>query len=56
MGNLSAAHRMRDLADVQDLIAALGLPLELADQLNASVRDEYRRLWETARPGDEGAV
>ncbi|HJW82815.1 MAG TPA: hypothetical protein VJ754_00795 [Anaerolineae bacterium] len=53
---LSAAHRLRDLADVQDLIAALGLPLELADQLDASVRDEYRRLWETARPGEAGEV
>ena len=53
---LSAAHRLRDLADVQDLIAVLDLPLELADQLDASVRDEYRRLWETARPGDAGEV
>jgi hypothetical protein len=46
---LSAAHRLRDLADVQDLIAVLGLPLDLAERLDASVRDEYRRLWETAR-------
>ncbi|HKZ85687.1 MAG TPA: methyltransferase domain-containing protein [Anaerolineae bacterium] len=53
---LSAAHRLRDLADVQDLIAALDLPLDLADRLDASVRGEYRRLWEAARPADETGV
>jgi len=45
---LSATHRMRDLADVQDLIMALNLPLELKDQLDKSVRLEYRRIWEAA--------
>ena len=43
---LSAPHRLKDLADVQELIARLKLPLDLADQIDASVRDEYRRLWE----------
>ena len=42
---LSAAHRLRDLADVQDLIIVLDLPLDLADRLDASVRGEYSRLW-----------
>ncbi len=42
---LSAPHRLKDLADVQELIARLKLPLELAKNLDASVRDEYRRLW-----------
>jgi hypothetical protein len=50
---LSAAHRLRDLADVQDLIAVLDLPLDLADRLDASVQDEYRRLWEAARSAPE---
>jgi len=45
---LSATHRMRDLADVQDLIIALNLPLELKDKLDESVRAEYRRIWEAA--------
>ena len=45
---LSATHRMRDLADVQDLIMALNLPLELKDELNISVRPEYQRIWEAA--------
>jgi hypothetical protein len=45
---LSAIHRMRDLADVQDLIMALNLPLELMDKLNESVRPEYQRIWEAS--------
>ena len=46
---LSAPHRLKDLADVQELIARLKLPLELAENLDASVRDEYRRLWQNAQ-------
>jgi hypothetical protein len=48
---LSAPHRLRDLADVQDLIALLGLPPALADRLNPSVQAAYRELWEKARAG-----
>ena len=43
---MSASHRLRDLADVQDLITRLGLPLTLADQLDPSVQAAYRDLWE----------
>lgn len=46
---LSAPHRLKDLADVQDLIRLLGLPIELGESLDASVREEYRRLWQTVR-------
>jgi hypothetical protein len=46
---LSAGHRLRDLADVQDLIVALELSEDLADSLDPSVRNEYRRLWNLAR-------
>ena len=46
---LSAAHRLRDLADVQDLIIVLNLPLELRERLDESVRAEYTRMWEAAR-------
>jgi len=42
----SAPHRLRDLADVQDLIARLGLPLVLADRLDPSIQAAYRDLWE----------
>ena len=38
----SAPHRRRDLADVQDLIRARGLPLGLTEHLDTSVRDLYR--------------
>jgi hypothetical protein len=48
---LSAPNRLRDLADVQDLIIALDLPLELEEKLDASVRAEYRRLWEAGQIG-----
>lgn len=51
---LSAAHQLKDLADVQELIAALKLPLELGEQLNESVRAEYRRLWEAAQGANSG--
>jgi hypothetical protein len=50
---LSAPHRMRDLADVQDLIMALNLPLLLKDKLNESVRLEYQRIWEAANTGPQ---
>jgi hypothetical protein len=45
---LSAPHRMRDLADVQDLITKLGLSRSLAEDLDPSVRDEYLRMWDAA--------
>jgi len=52
---LSAAHRMHiDLADVQRLIEEIGLPSDLAEKLDPSVRSEYRRLWELAQRRKEG--
>jgi hypothetical protein len=45
----SAPHRLRDLADVQDLIVRLELPLALANRLDASVQEAYRDLWEKAQ-------
>jgi hypothetical protein len=46
---LTAPHRLRDLADVQDLIVAAKLPRDLASSLDPSVRDEYLRLWAIAQ-------
>ncbi len=46
---MSAPNRLRDLADVQDLIGALNLPLDLADRLDPSVRDKYHELWQSAQ-------
>lgn len=46
---MSAEHRrLRDLADVQQLIETLNLPLELSAGLDSSVRDEYIHLWQLA--------
>lgn len=48
--------RIRDLADVQELIRHLGLKREMAVQLDPSVRDKFVELWhgvneDRAEPG-----
>ena len=43
---LSGAGRLRDLADVQDLIRILDLCAAFADKIDASVRAAYRDLWD----------
>ena len=50
---MTAPHRLRDLADAQDLISVLDLPLDLGEQLDASVRGEYRRLWQAVQQARE---
>jgi hypothetical protein len=46
-------HRqLRDLADVQQLIEAVQLPRDFAEQLDESVRAEYDRLWLLAQQRD----
>ena len=40
--------RLKDLADVQELIKLLALPQSYADQLNLYVRDQYDELWQSA--------
>ena len=45
---MSAPHRLRDLADVQDLITTLKLPMEFAETLDASVRETFLKLWNSA--------
>jgi len=50
---MSAPHRRRDLADVQDLIREKGLKAEFAEQLDASVRALYRQLWDEAHLTDK---
>ncbi len=49
---LSAEHRrLRDLADVQDLIIALKLPRDIGNEVDPSVRGEYFRMWDAAQEG-----
>jgi hypothetical protein len=46
---MTAPSRLRDLADVLELIKTLNLPLELADKLNPYVQEKFRELWRGAR-------
>jgi len=45
---MSAPHRLRDLADVLELIPVPDLSLEMAADLDESVREKYRELWQAA--------
>lgn len=49
---LSAPHRLRDLADVLELVRAAGLSRSLAEQLDPSVRTKYEELWQAAQTHD----
>ncbi len=49
---MTASHRMRDLADIQDLIRNVTLPLEFGDRLDPSVRETYRDLWRKSQTVD----
>jgi hypothetical protein len=49
---LTAPHRLRDLADVLESIRTASLPIGLADELDASVRERYRELWQAAQTRD----
>jgi len=42
---LSAAHRLKDLADAQELMRVLKLPREFKDRLNPYVREKFDELW-----------
>ena len=49
---LSAPHRLKDLADVLELVRAAKLPADLAATLDPSVRDKYLELWRAAQIQD----
>jgi len=42
---MTAPHRLRDLADLQELISILALPREFAGQLDEFVREKFVELW-----------
>jgi len=48
---ISSPDRLKDLADVQELIKTLGLPANLAEQLDPWVQEKYRELWASSRGG-----
>ena len=43
---MTAPDRLKDLADVQELIKARGLSSDFAEELNPYVREQYLKLWE----------
>jgi hypothetical protein len=46
---MTAPHRLRDLADVQEVIRVLRLPHTMASELEAFVRDKYLELWQAVQ-------
>ncbi|HYO11654.1 MAG TPA: hypothetical protein VE685_00485 [Thermoanaerobaculia bacterium] len=46
---MTAPHRLKDLADVLEIIRILELPSDLASELDPFVRDKYRELWQAAQ-------
>lgn len=46
---MTAPHRLRDLADVQELIRIQSLSRTFADELNPFVRDKYLDLWHSVQ-------
>jgi hypothetical protein len=46
---MSAPHRLKDLADVLELIRAAALPADMEGRLNPWVREKYRELWAAAQ-------
>lgn len=46
---MTNAGRLRDLADVLELIKLLNLPADFTQQLDPYVRDKYAELWKQAR-------
>jgi hypothetical protein len=58
---MTAPHRLRDLADVQELIKIRRLAADFAERLDPYVRDKYLELWNAVasapageEPGSEG--
>ena len=49
---MTAPHRLKDLADVLELVRAAKLPADLSANLNPYVRDKYLELWRAAQVED----
>jgi len=50
---MTAPHRLKDLADIQELIRKAAIPRDLADKLDPYVRAKFLELWDTAQHPDE---
>jgi hypothetical protein len=49
---MTASHRLKDLADVLEVIRTMNLPSGFADELHPYVQDKYRELWQAAQIQD----
>jgi hypothetical protein len=49
---MTAPHRLKDLADVLELVRVLKLPQEFAGELNPYVRAKFLELWQAAQTND----
>jgi hypothetical protein len=47
---MTNSERMKDLADVLELVKALNLPSNFAEKLNPFVQGKYEELWKNAHP------
>ena len=50
---LTAPHRLRDLADVIELVRVNSLSREFSESLDPYVREKYLELWQAAQAGDD---
>ena len=50
---MTAPHRLKDLADVLELIRVATLPKTFAEELHPYVRDKYLELWNAAQTRDD---
>ncbi len=50
---MTAPHRLRDLADVIELVRVNALPRELSESLEPYVREKYLELWQAAQTSDD---
>ena len=55
-GMTGRGHRLKDLADVIELIETARLSAEFAEQLNPYVRDKYLELWQGIQDSPVGPV
>ena len=46
---ISTVSRLKDLADILELIQAIDLPADFADRLDPSVRPKFQELWQAAQ-------
>jgi hypothetical protein len=49
---MTAPHRLKDLADVIEVIRILNLPANLAEELDPYVRAKYGELWQAAQAAE----